>query len=57
MVAAVASQMRQNTNAAGQNSADQHADIGGDALAALELEPDREEVAEEGAERRPASPH
>src|SRR5215217_9020819 len=32
--------------------ADQDADEGGDALAALELEPDREEVAEEGAEGR-----
>ena len=30
--------------------AEQHADEGGDALAALEVEPDREEMAEEGAE-------
>ncbi len=31
--------------------AEQHADIGGDALAALELQPDRKQVSEEGAER------
>ena len=30
--------------------ADQHADIGGNTFAAVEFEPDREEVAEEGAE-------
>ena len=31
---------------------DQHADIDGDALAAFEFQPDREQVAEKGAERR-----
>jgi hypothetical protein len=33
--------------------ADQHAEIGGDALAALEPEPDREEMTEKGAEAGP----
>jgi len=34
----------------GPEQSDQHPDIDRDALAALELEPDREEVTEEGAE-------
>ena len=45
-----ASQTTAKTSAAGQDKADQHAEIGGDALAALEAEPDRKEMAEEGAE-------
>ena len=44
------SQTTQKTSAASQCSAEQHADIGGDALAALEVQPDRVEVAQEGAE-------
>ena len=45
---AIASQTAAKTRTMIGASAEQHADIGGDALAALEAEPDREEMAEEG---------
>jgi hypothetical protein len=47
---ATASQTTAKTSAPIQASAEQHAEIGGDALAALEAEPHGEEMAEEGAE-------
>ena len=51
MAAATASQTSAESDRNRPCQRQQEADIGGDALAALEAEPDREEVTEEGAER------